>query len=74
MPNLAEKIEQLPPELRHKAEGYVEGLLATTGPARPKGRKLKLTWAGALREYRDQYTTAELKKQMREDRIDALFE
>jgi hypothetical protein len=30
--------------------------------ARPKQKYLRQTWAGALREYRDQYTSLELQK------------
>jgi hypothetical protein len=30
--------------------------------AKPKRKKLRLTWAGGLREFRDKYTSLELQK------------
>lgn len=67
MSSLAEKIEQLPPELRHKAEGYVEGLLATVTPVRPKRKHLSLSWAGALKDLGEQGVSAkQLKAEARE--------
>ena len=60
MGDLVEKIKKLPPELRQEVEDFVEFLLRKH--ASKRGRKLKQGWAGALRDYTDQYTSLELQK------------
>ena len=75
MPNLAEKIDQLPPEFQREAEDFVDYLLErkVARPATPKRKYLSLSWAGALKDLGEQGVTAEdLKRQMLADRIEAL--
>ena len=60
MEALKELIDQLPPQLQREVQDFVEFLLEKK--LRRKQKKLRLTWAGALREYRDQFTSLELQK------------
>ncbi len=60
MGNLAEKINHLPEQLRREVEDFVDFLVNKRMP--PKKKKLRLTWAGALAEYSDQFTSLELQK------------
>ncbi|MGC8856869.1 MAG: DUF2281 domain-containing protein [Anaerolineae bacterium] len=60
MQTLKDLIEQLPPDLQREVEDFVEFLLDTK--VHRKQKKLRMTWAGALREYRDQFTSLELQK------------
>jgi hypothetical protein len=60
MGNLAEKINHLPEQLRHEVEDFVDFLVKKRMPRKKK--KLRMTWAGALSEYRDQCTSLELQK------------
>jgi len=68
MENIADLIKQLPPDLQQEVEDFVEFL--TNKRARKTGRKLRQDWAGALKEYRDQYTSLELQKKALEWRGD----
>jgi hypothetical protein len=68
MDNIVELIRSLPPDLQREVEEFVEFL--TTKGARKRGRKLRQDWAGALREYRDRYTSLELQKKALEWRGD----
>lgn len=60
MKTIEEMIKELPPELQKEVEDFVEFLLKTK--VRRKQKKLRMTWAGALREFRDQFTSLELQK------------
>jgi len=60
MQTLKELIDQLPPDLQQEVMDFVQFLL--DNKLRRKQKKLRLTWAGALREYRDQFTSLELQK------------
>ena len=60
MQTLEELIGSLPPELRQEVRDFAEFLLERKAPR--KQNKLRLTWAGALREFRDQFTSLELQK------------
>ena len=60
MQTLQELIRQLPPHLQEEVKEFAEFLLERR--AKKFGRKLRQDWAGALREYRDQYTSLELQK------------
>ena len=60
MQTLKELIEKLPPELQEEVREYAEFLHEKR--AKKFGRKLRQDWAGALKEYRDQYTSLELQK------------
>ncbi len=68
MPTLKELIEQLPPELEEEARDFLEFLLERK--VGKKGRKLRQDWAGALSDYREQYTSLELQKKASEWRGD----
>ncbi len=68
MPTLKELVEQLPPELEDEVRDFIEFLLEKK--AEKRGRKLRQDWAGALRDYRDQYTSLELQKKALEWRGD----
>lgn len=61
-------IDQLPPELQQEVRDFVEFLLEKR--KRKRGRKLRQDWAGALRGYRNQYTSLELQKKALEWRGD----
>jgi hypothetical protein len=59
-PNIVKKFNQLPPDLRKEVIDFIDFLLTQKVSKRKK--KLKLDWAGGLKEYRDQYTALELQK------------
>jgi hypothetical protein len=58
---LEELIRELPPDAQAEVRDFVEFLLARKG--RKPGRKLRQDWAGALREYRGEYTSLQLQRQ-----------
>ncbi|MDZ7261883.1 MAG: DUF2281 domain-containing protein [candidate division KSB1 bacterium] len=60
MKAIEELVNELPPELRQEVRDFAQFLLDTK--VRPKQKKLRLSWAGALREFRDQFTSLELQK------------
>ncbi len=68
MRNIEEMIKELPPKLQKEVEEFVQFLLEKK--AQKQGRKLRQDWAGALRDYRDQYTSLELQKKALEWRGD----
>ena len=68
MRSLEEIIKKLPPEYEQEVEDFVRFLIEKQ--SRKQGRKLRQDWAGALRDYRDQYTSMELKKKALEWRGD----
>lgn len=68
MKSLEETIRELPPDLQQEVHDFATYLLETK--RRPKRTKLRLTWAGGLREFRDRYTSLELQKKALEWRGD----
>jgi hypothetical protein len=68
MVGIVEMIKELPPELQQEVEDFVQFLIEKR--ARKPGRKLRQDWAGALRDYRDRYTSLELQKKALEWRGD----
>ena len=68
MKTLEEMIRDLPPDAQRKVEDFVKELAKSTMPA-PK-RKLDQRWAGALKRYRDQYTSLQLQRKALEWRGD----
>jgi hypothetical protein len=67
MKSISERIQGLPPELRKEVETFVDSLLKKR---RKKSRgKLKMGWAGALKDLRDKYTSVELQHKISEWRI-----
>jgi hypothetical protein len=53
-------IAELPPELKQEVDDFVDFL--NERRTRKAGRRMRQQWAGALKEYRDQYTSLELQK------------
>jgi mRNA-degrading endonuclease RelE of RelBE toxin-antitoxin system len=68
MPTLKEYLEKLPPELQKEVKDFVEFLLEKR--VKKSGKRLNLNWAGALKDYRDKYTSLELQKKALEWRGD----
>ncbi|MFA4936273.1 MAG: DUF2281 domain-containing protein [Candidatus Methanoperedens sp.] len=64
---IEQQIKQLPIELRHEVEDFVEFLIQKR--SKPV-KKLRQDWAGALKDYRHQYTSLELQKKALEWRGD----
>jgi hypothetical protein len=60
MIQIEQKIKELPPELQHEVKDFIEFLIEKRMVKR--GKKLRQDWAGALREFRNQYTSLELQK------------
>jgi len=60
MKKIEELIKELPPELRQEVRDFAQFLLDTK--IHRKQKKLRLTWAGGLREFRDEFTSLELQK------------
>ena len=60
MASIEEVMKQLPPYLQQEVLDFAQYLLDTK--VRRKQKKLRMTWAGALREFRAQYTSLELQK------------
>lgn len=58
---LQELVQDLPPDMRAEVRDFVEFLLAKRG--RRAQRTLRQDWAGALRDYQQQYTSLELQRQ-----------
>ncbi len=61
-------MEQLPPDLQEEVRDFVGFLLEKR--AKKRGRTLRQDWAGALQDYRDQYTSLELEQRALEWRGD----
>jgi hypothetical protein len=57
---LDDLIHKLPPEDQNEVIEFVQALLRKRKIN--SGKKLSLKWAGALKDYRDQYTSVELQK------------
>jgi len=68
MNQIEELMKQLPPALQQEVVDFAQFLVEKQTPKR--GRKLRQDWAGALSEFRDQYTSLELQKKALEWRGD----
>jgi len=68
MGSIDELIKELPPDLQKEVEDFARFLLERQAPKR--SRKLRQDWAGALRAYRDQFTSLELQQKALEWRGD----
>jgi hypothetical protein len=66
---LPELVKELPPYAQRTVRDFVEFLLMKHQPK--SGKKLRQDWAGALRDYRDQYTALELQRKALEWRSEA---
>lgn len=60
MKTIEDVIKELPPDLQRQVIDFAEFLKQRR--ARRKQTRLRLTWAGDLREYRDQYTSLDLQR------------
>lgn len=58
---LEELVQELPPDLRAEVRDFAEFLLERRD--RRTGTTLRQDWAGALRDFRQQYTSMELQRQ-----------
>jgi len=68
MKSLEELVKELPPVLQQEVQDFARFLSETK--VRPKRSKLRLSWAGGLSEFRDQFTSLELQKKALEWRGD----
>jgi hypothetical protein len=68
MRTIQEIVQELPPELQREVEDFVQFLIEKR--VRKSGAKLRQDWAGALSDYRDQYTALGLQKKALEWRGD----
>lgn len=68
MEDIVEIIKELPPELQKEVEDFINFLKEKQ--SRKLGKKLRQDWAGALRDYRNQYTSLELQRKALEWRGD----
>lgn len=59
--SLPELVQELPPDMHAEVRDFIEFLLAKR--SRGEKRALRQDWAGALRDYREQYTSLELQRQ-----------
>lgn len=64
MKTIEELVRQLPPDLQEEVRHFAEFLLETK--VRPKGKRLRLSWAGGLCKFRDRFTALELEKKATE--------
>ncbi len=60
MSTLKELVDQIPPDMEPEARNILESLIKKK--RQPKQQKLRLSWMGALKEYREQFTSLELQK------------
>jgi hypothetical protein len=68
MKKIEDLIKELPPELQQEVLDFAAFLLEKRVKRSP--RPLRQDWAGALRSYRDQYSSLELQKKALEWRGD----
>ncbi len=61
MQTLHTLINKLTPELQEEVKDFVEFLLIKNKTTKQR-KKLKLDWAGGLKEYKDKFTSLELQK------------
>jgi hypothetical protein len=68
MERLEKLLKDFPPDLHWEVEDFVQFLISKR--SKTKGRKLRQQWAGALQDYRQQYTALELQRIAMERRGD----
>ena len=64
MPNLKEKIDQLPPEYQKEVNDFIEFLLEKK--VKKDLKKPDFKWAGALRDLRNKYSSVDLQHKILE--------
>lgn len=62
MKTTEEMIKELPPDLKQEVHDFVEFLYEKK--VKKRAGKLKMSWAGALKELRDKYTSVELQHEI----------
>lgn len=67
MKSIENQIKKWPPELKREVEEFVDALLKKQKKRR--NGKLKMAWAGALKDLRDKCTSVELQHKISEWRI-----
>ena len=60
MIKIEEMVKNLPPDLHQEVEDFIQFLINKR--VQKPARKLRQDWAGALKDYRDKYTSLELQK------------
>ncbi|MDF0592364.1 DUF2281 domain-containing protein [Methanotrichaceae archaeon M04Ac] len=60
MESIEELMEKLPPDLQQEVKDFARFLVEKK--AKPRRKKLRLTWAGGLREFRNQYSSLDIQK------------
>jgi hypothetical protein len=60
MESIQEKLNNLPPELKTEVNDFIDFLLKKM-KRRPR-KKLKLDWAGGLKEFKHKFTSLDLQK------------
>ena len=68
MKTLDELVKELPTDLQQEVQDFARFLLETK--VHPKQSKLRMSWAGGLSEFRDQFSSLELQKKALEWRGD----
>ena len=68
MKALTKLLKELPPDAQEEVRDFAAFLLTKQG--RKSGRPLRQDWAGALRDYRDRYTSIDLQHKALEWRGD----
>ena len=65
---IQKEVESLPIEMQKEVEhfiGYLKSKINDSEISKPK--KLKMDWAGALKEFKNEYTAVELQHEIRKD-------
>ena len=62
---LAEMIENLPPDERQRVEEYI-AFVAKENTTKMGGQDFRFDWAGGLSEFKGKYTSVELQKKAME--------
>jgi hypothetical protein len=60
MKRLDEILKELPPDLQQEVLDFAEFL--NQKRTRKRQKRLRLSWAGALKEFREQYTSLDLQR------------
>ena len=58
--NIKELLQQLPPDLLQEAQDFIEYLLNKR--TQRAGKPLSQNWAGALKDFREEYTSLDLQR------------
>lgn len=66
--NIKELLQQLPPDLLQEAQDFIEYLLNKR--TQRAGKPPSQNWAGALKDFREKYTSLDLQKHALEWRED----